>query len=60
MRALAQELDDAVCDRHIGLYVNDFTVELGDRGIAAIEQLLAVGRQQGLLAGSASPWWNNA
>ncbi len=35
----AQELDDEVIDQHIGLYVNDFTLEIGD-GTAAVEELL--------------------
>lgn len=41
IRALAQELDDAVTDQHIALYVNAFTRELGPAGRAAIETLLA-------------------
>lgn len=57
VRKLAQELDDSVCDRHIGLYVNEFTVDLGDAGRAAIDALLAVAREQGLLAAGRSPWW---
>ncbi len=56
VRQLAQELDDSVCDRHIGLYVNEFTGDLGAAGRAAIDALLAAGRRQGLLAGAASPW----
>ena len=44
MRAHAQELSDEVCDAHIALYVNEFTLDLGDEGFAAIERLLgAVG-----------------
>lgn len=35
----AQELDDEVIDQHIGLYVNDYTLEIGD-GAAAVEELL--------------------
>jgi 1,4-dihydroxy-6-naphthoate synthase len=41
VRAHAQELSDAVCDAHIALYVNDFSVELTDEGLAAIDALLA-------------------
>ena len=40
VRAHAQELSDEVCDAHIDLYVNDFTVDLGDDGLRAIEQLV--------------------
>lgn len=35
----AQELDDAVIDSHIALFVNDFSLSLGKEGRAAIEQL---------------------
>ncbi len=35
----AQELDDEVIDQHIGLYVNDYTLDMGD-GIDAVEVLM--------------------
>ena len=41
MRAHAQELSDDVCRQHIELYVNEFTRDLGDDGVAAIDALLA-------------------
>jgi 1,4-dihydroxy-6-naphthoate synthase len=40
VREHAQEMDDEVCRAHIGLYVNDFTVDLGDEGWAAVHGLL--------------------
>jgi len=40
VRAHSQELSDEVCDRHIALYVNEFSVDLGDEGITAIDRLL--------------------
>jgi 1,4-dihydroxy-6-naphthoate synthase len=49
VRQHAQELDDAVCDRHIALYVNDFSVELGPLGHRALDVLISRGRQRGLL-----------
>lgn len=36
----AQELDPAVVDAHIGLYVNEFTRDLGDEGERAVKELL--------------------
>jgi 1,4-dihydroxy-6-naphthoate synthase len=39
IRANAQELSDEVCDAHIELYVNEFTIDLGDEGLAAVEGL---------------------
>src|SRR5205085_2304243 len=43
VRSHSQELSDEVCDRHIALYVNEFSVDLGDEGLAAIERLLGPG-----------------
>ena len=36
----AQELDDFVIDRHIALFVNDYSLSLGDVGRRAVEALL--------------------
>jgi 1,4-dihydroxy-6-naphthoate synthase len=38
--AHAQEMEPDVVDRHIALYVNEFTLDLGDEGRAAVERLL--------------------
>lgn len=38
--AHAQEMDPTVADQHIGLYVNEFTADLGEDGYAAIRGLL--------------------
>ncbi|GID97746.1 1,4-dihydroxy-6-naphthoate synthase [Amorphoplanes digitatis] len=38
--ANAQEMEPDVVDRHIGLYVNEFTLELGAEGYAAADALL--------------------
>ena len=32
VRAHSQEMSDEVCDQHIALYVNEFSVDLGDEG----------------------------
>jgi 1,4-dihydroxy-6-naphthoate synthase len=45
--AHAQEMDPEVVDRHIALYVNPYTLDLGDEGRAAVDTLL--GRVAGLL-----------
>lgn len=37
----AQELEDDVIDKHIALFVNDYSVTLGDEGRRAVEALLA-------------------
>ena len=41
VRANAQELDPDVCRQHIALYVNEFSLDVGDEGVAAIEALTA-------------------
>lgn len=45
----AQELDPAVADQHIGLYVNEFTAELGEDGYAAVRGLLTRAAAEGLV-----------
>ena len=39
VKANAQEMDDKVIDSHIALYVNDFSLSLGDLGRKAIQAL---------------------
>jgi 1,4-dihydroxy-6-naphthoate synthase len=49
IRTHAQELDEAVIDQHIGLYVNDFSLDLGAEGVRAVETLLARAEARGLI-----------
>jgi 1,4-dihydroxy-6-naphthoate synthase len=49
VRQHAQEMDPAVADAHIGLYVNDFTASLGEDGYAAVRALLARAADEGLV-----------
>jgi 1,4-dihydroxy-6-naphthoate synthase len=53
--AHAQELERDVVDQHIGLYVNDFTLDLGDEGYAAVEGLLTRAAAAGLTPALAGP-----
>lgn len=48
IRSHARELDDRVIAEHIGLYVNPFSLDLGDEGRIAITRLLARGREAGV------------
>ncbi len=50
MRHYAQEFDDTVLMQHVDLYVNDWTVELGDVGNAALQELSDRSKQIGLIA----------
>ncbi len=40
IKAHAQEMDDKVIDSHIALFVNQYSVDLGDEGRNAIEELI--------------------
>ena len=57
VRAHAQEMDEEVCAQHIALYVNQYSVEMGEQGVKAIETLLARGAEVSLLPPlRKSPW----
>ncbi|RNA66283.1 1,4-dihydroxy-6-naphthoate synthase [Alteribacter keqinensis] len=45
----AQEMSDDVVKAHIGLYVNEFTRDLGEDGYAAIEALLGRAAKEGIV-----------
>ncbi|MEV4435547.1 1,4-dihydroxy-6-naphthoate synthase [Streptomyces sp. NPDC049585] len=47
--ANAQEMDPAVTDQHIGLYVTEFTADLGEAGYAAVRGLLTRAAAEGLV-----------
>lgn len=49
IREYSQEMDSQVVQDHIGLYVNDFSRELGTEGLTAIEAFLERGRAAGFL-----------
>ena len=42
VKSHAQELDDDVIDRHISLFVNDFSLSLGDEGRGAVRELTGI------------------
>jgi 1,4-dihydroxy-6-naphthoate synthase len=45
----AQEMDEAVMRKHIELYVNDYTTDLGPTGVHAIETLMMYARKAALI-----------
>jgi len=49
VKAHSQELDDNVIDEHINLYVNNFSLSLGDEGVRAIAALEDIARLKGIL-----------
>jgi 1,4-dihydroxy-6-naphthoate synthase len=55
VREHAFEMNDDVMRRHIDLYVNDYSDDIGDDGIAAARELFARASQAGILSASAEP-----
>lgn len=48
VRAHAQEMSEEVMKKHIALYVNDFSVDLGETGINAVKLLFAKAKELNL------------
>ena len=45
----ARDMDMALADRFVGMYVNDWTLDYGPRGRAAVQRLLAEGHRAGII-----------
>jgi 1,4-dihydroxy-6-naphthoate synthase len=52
IRKYAQEMSDEVLRNHISLYVNDFSLNMGKEGRAAVTELLDRGRRAGIFPGA--------
>ena len=50
VRAHAQEMSEDVMRRHIELYVNDYSIDLGNEGRRAVELLFARAAETGVIA----------
>ena len=48
IKKFAQEMDDRVIKEHIDLYVNDFTVDLGNKGKEAVDMLFRMAQKAGV------------
>jgi len=55
VREHAFEMDEAVMRAHIALYVNEFSLDLGDEGLAAISRLFEFAYARGLLPSDVRP-----
>ncbi|HEY8314172.1 MAG TPA: 1,4-dihydroxy-6-naphthoate synthase [Candidatus Baltobacteraceae bacterium] len=55
VREHAVEMDDDVMRRHIDLYVNEFTEDVGDGGIAAVRELFKRAHAAGILPDPMEP-----
>ena len=51
----SQEMDETVMKGHIDLYVNEFSLDLGDEGVAAVQRLFAEAEKRGIFPTSNSP-----
>lgn len=55
VKAHAQELTDAVIRQHIDLYVNEFSLDIGEVGETAVRRLFEEARRKGMLPESRKP-----
>ncbi len=51
----SQEMDETVMKSHIGLYVNDFSLDLGREGLTAVQRLFAEAEARGVFPRSDKP-----
>lgn len=49
IKAHSQELADEVIAQHINLYVTDYSIDLGDKGLAAVEELFNRAGKKGII-----------
>jgi 1,4-dihydroxy-6-naphthoate synthase len=50
-------LDRRRADKFVGMYVNDYTVDIGERGMKAVRLFLQLGRERGYITSDAEPEW---
>ncbi|MFT5522302.1 MAG: 1,4-dihydroxy-6-naphthoate synthase [Pirellulaceae bacterium] len=50
MKLHSQEMDDEVIWAHVDLYVNDFSIDLGEEGASALKQMAEIAKSTGLVA----------
>lgn len=55
IRGHSQELDDSVINEHISLYVNDYSIDIGEDGITAVKELFRMAEINGMIKKSSKP-----
>ncbi|HEX9860363.1 MAG TPA: 1,4-dihydroxy-6-naphthoate synthase, partial [Nitrospirota bacterium] len=55
IKAHSQELADDVIDSHIGLYVNEFSLDMGEEGVRAVEALFQRASRRGVAPHAEKP-----
>lgn len=58
VRAHSQAMEDSVMQAHINLYVNQYTVDLGDAGRKAVAEMMGIARKNELIPEPASDLFN--
>ncbi len=56
----ARGMDTGLADRFVGMYVNEYTLDYGERGRQAIRALLQLGYERGILAGKPAVEFDDA
>lgn len=51
----SQEMDESVMQQHIDLYVNSYSLDLGEDGVAAVRTLFSEAEKRGILPHSTAP-----
>ncbi len=51
----SQEMEDNVIEKHINLYVNPYSLDLGEEGVRAIEELFKRAEEKGIMPQSSHP-----
>jgi len=49
IRSNAREIKKSVLEKHIKLYVNNFSLDLGSEGKHSVTELFRIGREKGVL-----------
>lgn len=55
IKSHAQELDDDVIREHIDLYVNDYSLDVGREGALAVDELMRLAEEKGIVEKSSMP-----
>lgn len=51
----SQEIEDSVIEQHIGLYVNNYSLDIGVDGIRAVDELFRMSEEKGIIERSSRP-----
>ncbi len=51
----SQEMEDEVVRQHIDLYVNDYSIDIGDDGVRSVEELFRMAEERGIIPPSKLP-----